>query len=493
MARKRSIIPTPYIRVDRSLPVSIEQQIYGSLRQAIREGLLRAGARVPASRLLAFDLGVSRNCVIEAYQRLITEGYLTANSGGGTFVAARQFVKPPAEPPAVPIQLSPFGHAAERMSSVISGGNAFSPIIPALDAFPRAKWSQLMQSRWRSMPLTMTGLDAVTGLGTLREAIAVHIAPMRGIVCTPEQVVITTGRRSALDCIFRVLADRGDSALIEDPCDVVVHELVTSLQLRVIAGEVDNEGLKPNSLYEQQPRIAYVTAARQYPLGMQMSLGRRYVLIEMAKKQDFMIVEDEPEVGFYDHTPQGRSLKAIDTRGRVIYTGSFGGSLSCFINLGFIIAPAGFSVLMGHARSLTGAVAGTPEQAVLAEFIRSGDFAQHMQRMKGIYDERREALRHELTHQLAGSVRAITGSGMHVVAWLSDDIDDAAISAAAARRGINAPALSSYTLQRTMQPGLILGYGATPPQEMRAAVETLARAFETGHSSQVTGHRVAAS
>ena len=229
------------------------------------------------------------------------------------------------------------------MSSVIFGVNAFSPVIPALDAFPRAKWSQLMLCQWRSIPLTMTGADAVIGLGTLREAIATHIAPMRGIICSPDQVVITTGRRSALDCILRVLADRGDAALIEDPCDVVVRELADSLQLRAVAGEIDDEGMKPNGLYELRPRIAYVTPARQYPLGIQMSLGRRYVLIELAKKLDVTVIEDEPDIGFYDNTPQGLSLKAIDKRGRVIYTGSFGASLSCFINLGFIIAPAGFS------------------------------------------------------------------------------------------------------------------------------------------------------
>jgi GntR family transcriptional regulator/MocR family aminotransferase len=479
MARTRSIVPTPFVRVDRSLPVSIEQQVYTSIRQAIREGLLHPGSRVPASRLLALNLGVSRACITDAYKRLIIEGYLTAHSGGGTFVTARQFVRPAERQDEVPIPLSQFGQAAERMSSVIFGVNAFSPVIPALDAFPRAKWSQLMQCHWRSVPLTMTGTDAVLGLSTLREAIATHIAPMRGIICSPDQVVITTGRRSALDCILRVLADRGDAALIEDPCDVVVRELVDSLQLRVVAGEIDDEGMKPNGLYELRPRIAYVTPARQYPLGIQMSLGRRYVLIEIAKKLDVMVIEDEPDVGFYDNTPQGLSLKAIDTRGRVIYAGSFGASLSCFINLGFIIAPAGFSALLGHARSLTGAVAGAPEQAVLAHFIRSGDFAQHVQRLQTIYEERREALRSEVTNQLTGAVRATTGGGMHLIAWLANDIDDAAISLAAAHRGIIAPALSSYTLQRTLPPGLVLGFGATPPDQMKAAVQTLVRAFDS--------------
>jgi len=128
---------------------------------------------------------------------------------------------------------------------------------------------------------------------------------------------------------------------------------------------------------------------------------------------------------------------------------------------------------------LTGAVAGAPEQAVLAHFIRSGDFAQHVQRMQTIYEERREALRSEVTHQLAGSVRATTGGGMHVIAWLANDIDDAAISLAAAHRGIIAPALSSYTLQRALPPGLVLGFGATPPDQVKSAVQTLARAFES--------------
>ena len=477
MSRTRLIVPSNFIRVDRALPISLERQVYSSLRQAIRDGLLRPGSRLPATRLLSLDLGVSRNTIVDAYQRLIAEGYARANAGGGTFVSPQQFV--PATPPKeAVIPLSPFGHAAKRASAAIPASGAFSPGLPALDEFPRAKWSQLMQIRWRSTPLTLSGLDAVLGLRSLREAIAEHIAPMRGIVCSPEQVVITTGRRSGLVCIFRALADRSEAVLVEDPCDIAVHDLIQALQLKPIGADVDREGLKLDALYQIHPRIAYVTPARQYPLGTQMSLGRRYELLEWAKKLDVTVVEDEYDGFFNDNTPQGQSLKAIDVRGRVIYAGSFASSLSPFMNLGFIIAPPGFALLTGQARSMIGAVPAAPEQAALADFIRGGDFARHVQRMYGVYAERREILRSELTNQLAGFVRATTESGMNLIAWLAPEIDDADVSAAASRRGIDAPALSHFSINRELQPALVLGYGATAPDAIPDAVRTLAMAIE---------------
>ena len=456
--------------------MSLERQLYASFRQAIRDGLLRPGSRLPASRLLALDLGVSRNTVIDVYRRLIIEGYAVANSGAGTFVARQQFGKTPAAPE-MELSLSAFGQVAQKVSCVVSNAGAFAPNIPAVDEFPRARWSQLMQARWRSTPLTMTGVDAVIGLQVLREAIAEHIAPMRGIVCSPEQVIITTGRRSGLDCIVRVLADRGDTIMLEDPCDTILRELVDSLQLQAMPCEVDSEGMKPPAHNDASPKVAMVSPSRQNPLGMTMSLGRRYVLLEWAKKHDVVIVEDESDPAFNENSPHGHALKAIDTRGRVIYVGSFSASLSFFINMGFIIAPAEFVSLVGRARSLTGAVAGAPEQAVLADFIRSGDFARYVQRMGRVYDERREALRYELTHQLAGPVRATTGGGLHVIAWLANELDDADVSAAAGQHGIVARALSAYSLQRELPPALVLGFGSTRPEAMPDAVRSLSYAM----------------
>jgi len=477
MARPRHLVATPFLAIDRALPISLERQLYAAFRRAIREGLMRAGARLPASRLLAMDLGVSRNTVIDVYRRLITEGYVCANTGAGTFVARQQFARPPASAdPEMP--LSFFGQAVQRANCVVGSCGAFVPNIPALDQFPRLRWSQLMQARWRSTPLTMSGLDSIIGLRVLREAIAEHIAPMRGIVCDPDQVIITTGRRSGIDCIVRVLADRGDAVMLEDPCDTVIQELIDSLQLRIMTADVDTDGLKPPITENSPPRMVILSPARQNPLGTVMSLGRRYMLLEWAKKHDIVILEDEADAAFNGNSPQGHSLKAIDTRGRVLYAGSFSASLSFFINLGFIIAPAEFVTLLGRARSLTGAVAGAPEQAVLADFIQSGDYARYVLRMSRIYEERRDALRYELTHYLAGPIRAMTDGGLHILAWLAEDMDDAYITRAAEERGIVAPALSSYAIERNLAPALVLGYGSTPPDAIPDAVRKLAIAFE---------------
>jgi GntR family transcriptional regulator/MocR family aminotransferase len=481
MARTPIYVPIPFMGIDRSAPVPIERQVYASIRQAIRDGLLRSGARMPPTRAVAEELAVARNTVVHAYRRLVIEGYLRATAGGGTYVATQTHVIP--EDGEITVKLSPFGVAVSG-SRLDYTGNSFSPVAAAIDDFPHAKWSRLMNvMQHRAAGSATAGIDALLGLGSLREAIAEQVAPMRGIRCSPDQIVITSGREASLAIVFHLLADRQEPVLVEDPCDVAVRTMLEALQVKIVAGAVGLDGIDPNVLRDARPRLVYATPARQYPLGTPMSLGRRYMLMEWAKKLDIMIVEDEPYAGPFDKTKEGQSLKAIDTRGRVIHVGSLGASFSRMVNIGFVIAPRRLAMLIGQGRAVLGGAPPMPEQAALADFIRDGSFFTYLKSSARLHQERCDLLRGELLSQLAGPVRATTAAGIHLIAWLRPDLDDRAVAEAARRRGIIAPALSSYAIQSATAPALVLGFGSTQPAEIPGAVEVLSMALDTARAA----------
>jgi len=482
MSRSSSSLPLPALRVDRDLGISMQRQVYLSLRQAITEGRLRAGVRLPSTRQLAQSLAVSRNVVIAAFERLVVEGYLRSYVGSGTYVAPnrqhrRWEIRDNRRPPT-----SRWARVTETLHLDGRAAGPFAPGMPAIDEFPRRRWTQLVARWWRKAPLHLAGNEALQGLSRLRGAIADYVGMMRGIACTADEVIITAGADQALHCIARLFADPGEPVLLEDPCDPSVRAVFEALDLVTMPAVVDDEGMRIDIGDELRPRVAFTSPASQDPLGVPMSAGRRYQLLEWAGRTGAVVVEDDRGCGLSDSGTLPLALKSIDSRGAVIYVSSFARTLLPGIALGFMIAPPGLIDLLTRARSFSGRAPSPPEQAALADFITEGDYARHLRRLQPIYDERRNALHSEIRRQLGGGVTDIrAGNALHSIARLGASFSDRAVAEEASRRGIHLAPLSAYSVRSDLPPALVLGYGSTPASQMTAAVSILGEAFEAAH------------
>ena len=484
MSRSSSSLPLPALRVDRDLGISMQRQVYLSLRQAITEGRLRAGVRLPSTRQLAQSLGVSRNVVIAAFERLVVEGYLRSYVGSGTYVAPnrqhRRWEIPDNRRPPT----SRWARVTETLHLDPRAAGPFTPGMPAIDEFPRRRWTQLVARWWRKAPLHLSGNEAIQGLSRLRHAIADYVGMMRGIACSADEVIITAGGDQAVHCIARLFADPGEPVLIEDPCEPQVRAVFEALDLVTIPAVVDEEGMRIEIGEEMRPRIAFTTPGGQDPLGMPMSAGRRYQLLEWAARTGAVIIEDDRDCGLADSAAPPLALKSIDSRGAVIYVSSFAKTLLPGIALGFMIAPPAVVDLLARARSFTGRAPSPAEQAALADFITEGDYARHLRRLQSLYDDRRAALHTELRRQLNGAITDIrSGNALQSVAWLAPSLCDRAIVEEATMRGVHAGALTSYSVRSDLPPALVLGYGSTPANQMTPAVATLAEAFEAAKAT----------
>ena len=438
MPRRVNEVPLPWIRVDRSVEVPAERQIGSALRQAIRAGLLQRGFRLPSERRLAHDLGVSRRVVANAYARLESEGYVGATRGGATLVTAELAPRARTE--------CAVAASSRARSMPPAPRGLLAPGSVALDQFPWRRWNA-----------------GAAGGGDLRELIATQVCPTRGIVASAEQIVLASGREEALACAARLLVDAGELVLVETPGDPRTRALYEQLGLRWRADRVDSEGLAFDATAEA-PRLVHVTAGRHYPVGVQMSLGRQYLLLQWARSIGAAVVEE-------DRDGDTRALQPCDRDGRVVHVGSFDKMLFPGVGVAFLVVPSALA-------SVAERLAPPPARAacdLLARFIARGELARHTGRLRPIYGERQDALTAELRRRLDGAIHGITtGAALDLVVWLAPHLDDAAIAAATGTVALNACAVSPGQFP----PALIVGYGGVTPCDASVAVEELARAID---------------
>jgi GntR family transcriptional regulator / MocR family aminotransferase len=468
--------------------------LYEQLRTSILTGQLAAGTRLPPSRALAAETGLSRNTVLAAFEQLQAEGYITGRRGSGTYVAhllpeqllgTSGAVPPPSPPASTTAKLSARGErlASTRrvpLPSVLGRkprGTSFLIGLPALDAFPFETWAKLYQERFRRSGLLLMRYDDAAGYRPLREAIAGYISTARGIHCTAEQVIVTTGSQQALEFCARILLDPGDAAWLEDPGYLGARAALVSASARIVPVPVDENGLdvRAGIALEPHARLAAVTPSHQFPLGYTMSLERRLALIDWAGTNDSWIVEDDYDAEFRYLGKPHAALMAIDSHQRVIYVGTFSKALFPSLRLGYIIAPPDLVDGFVAAHLSTDMHAHLIDQAVVADFIEQGHFARHLRRMRVLHHERQ----HELLRQTRplGDELELSPSdgGLHLVGRLAEHRDDRAVAKAALRRGVHVWPLSTHYLGPAHRPALLLGYAGTTAEDMRHGVETLAQ------------------
>lgn len=495
MPRREQTVELPTLSLDKGSPESLHRQLDQQIRRMILDGRLKQGTRLPPSRQLARELNCSRNTVLSTFEQLKAEGFLTGNTGAGTYVASELDVDLLASPrrrkqggeiASREPRLSSVGSAlrnAKRTPSV--PGKPFSLAGPDVSLFPSDVWARLSAKVWRSQPLDVLRCDDPAGYRPLREAIASHLHNARNISCTAQQVFITAGATQAIDLMVRFLTEEGDPIWVEDPCFVTGINVLTAAHARIVNVPVDEHGLvvKEGIRVAPDARMAMVTPSHQFPLGMVMGLKRRIELLEWAHQADAWILEDDYDSEFRYVGRPLPTLQALDTNARVIYIGTFSKVLFESLRLGYVVLPPHIAARVIEARGNLEQSVPAPMQPVLARFIEEGHFAAHVHRMRRIYAARREKVV-TLGQKYLGDLLEFSGdqSGLHVVASFTEDfarrMSESECIARAAKQDVMLTGLSRYYAGTPPRPGIMMCYASVREERVEPAMKALAAALK---------------
>ncbi len=450
-AAKNNIPP-----LDPNAGVPFYRQIYDRFRTAIAAGLLKPGDRIPSARALTKELGLARGTIESAYSLLAAEGYIEARGQAGTIVTPGLDALVPVAAPT----LQPKRNVAEvsfRPDSILP----FQMGLPALDAFPRKIWARLGAGCIRAMQPSDMVHPPVYGLPDLRTEIATYLQVSRGINCSPSQVFVTSGYRHSIEMIVHTLLKTGDEVWLEDPGYPPTREILRHMKIAPIPVRVDQEGMVVSDGIRAAPRAvaAVTTPAHQSPLGMSLVLPRRLALLDWAAKNQSWIVEDDYD-GEYRYVSRPLpALKSLDRDGRVLYSGTFSKVLFPGLRLAYLVVPES---QVEHFEQISQTLAGgSPEltQAIVADFIREGHFARHIQRMRKLYAQRRKATAAGLEGVLGKHMSiASQPGGMHLILRLKNQQSDRLLSARMRENGLYAEALTDWTMVADIPAALLVNF-----------------------------------
>jgi GntR family transcriptional regulator / MocR family aminotransferase len=426
------------------------------LRRAVRTGTLPIGTRLPASRSLAADLGVSRGVVVRAYDQLVAEGYLAGRRGSGTIVAGGTDPGPPA--PLRPVTRSS------------------NPGLPSGGTFPRVEWARCAARALATLTDAELGYGDPAGLPHLREELARYLGRVRAVLAPPERVVVVNGFAQASRLVAEVLRGGGTTRIaVEDPGSIGLRDQFTASGLTCVAVPVDGEGMQVDALAASGVRAVVVTPAHQFPTGAVTSPPRRHALLEWARSCGGLVVEDDYDAEFrYDRSPIG-ALQGLGPD-VVLYGGSVSKTLAPGVRLGWLVVPEHLVATYRDAKYTADLARGVLDQATFAELLASGEMDRHIRRMAVEYRRRRDHLVAAVTASLPGWEVTGAAAGLHLVLHPPGG-DDEALARQAQACGLDARALSRYSLGSPRWPGLVVGYGHQPPARLTAAIEALARAL----------------
>lgn len=460
----------------------IARRIIAAIKQRIHGGEYRPGDRLPSSRALAAEWGVSRTTVTAAYGQLIAEGYLL-NRPGARAVVARGLAAVPMPKAAAPTGARALSDFARRLLSFPVPAT-FKPHrvadlrygdLSAAD-FPMLAWRRALNraSLRRSERLRY---DIPQGALSLRMALQSYLWRSRGIGCAPEQIIVVNGSQQGLDLCARILLDPGDRFVIEDPGYVLARHGFAASGGVAVPVAIDREGIRTEGL--PTARLAYVTPSHQYPLGSVLSAARRRALLDWARDVGAVVVEDDYD-GEYRHGIAPIPPLQASAPDAVIYLGTVSKTLSPTLRLGYLVVPPDLCHVFAEAKRLTDRHTPLLEQEALAEFLSSGAYERHIRAIRRRNAERRAVLLEALATE-CGAGLTVTGAdtGLHVVAWLNGvpAEREAAIVAAAGEAGIGLypiGPLYASAAGRPAEAGFVIGYAALDVEAIRRGVTGLA-------------------
>lgn len=504
MAKVSTQISLSTVNIDRQSEVPLFRQLYDSLREAILNGQLAAGFKLPGSREMARDFGVSRNTVASAFDQLTAEGYLESQIGSGTFVSKKipdDLLYSGEKKNVAPkkngnrrrglsargelILRTPSGYGSETAPPTGEETNRhlapFSPCVPSIADFPFEIWSKIVARRLRRPNRSLFYYGETAGYYPLREAIAMYLGAARGVRCQPEQLIVVSGAQQAVDLTARILLNAEDAVWVEDPGYLGTRGALTIAGGKIVPVPIDDEGLsvEAGKKIEPAPRLISVTPSHQYPLGVTMSLKRRLELLEWAGKTGAWILEDDYDSEYrYEGRPLA-ALQGLDANKRVIYVGTFSKVLAPALRIGYLVAPPDLVQAFTAAKALTDRHSPILEQMVLADFFNEGHFARHVRKMRLLYAERREWLISAVKSETGGLLEIEpTAAGLHLIGWLPPGMNDEEAARAAARNGVDCEPLSALSIVKPSRPGLVLGYASFSENEIKSGIKRLADALE---------------
>jgi GntR family transcriptional regulator/MocR family aminotransferase len=448
-----------HLAVDRSEP--LRAQLERELRAAIRGGRMRAGSKLPPSRLLAEALGVSRGVVVEAYSQLAAEGYLVARAGDGTRIAEGLARRPPVARASAP--------TARRISYDLRPG------VPDLSLFPRREWQAAMSAAMRDLPDAALGYEPRGGLRQLRLALSDYLGRVRAVVCEPEQVLIASGAAQALRVVCETLRARGARRVaVEDPGTPVIYSTIERAGLQVVPIWVDEHGLDTARLDSAQVDAVVLTPAHQYPTGAVLAPDRRARVIEWARQHRILVVEYESDAEYrYNCEPIPSLQGAVPDQ--VIYIGTANTTLAPAVQLAWLVVPDHLVGEMAAEHDVAHAAPSVLTQATYARLLERGTIDRHLRCVRRGYQARRDAMVQALAHHVPQATIGGAALGLHVIAWLPTGAEEAQISKHAANRGIALHTLHHHAMVTAPRPpALLLGYGLLAEPAIRRAVEQLA-------------------
>jgi GntR family transcriptional regulator/MocR family aminotransferase len=461
--------------------------LYTELRFAIVDGRLKSGARLPSTRNLAAQYGLARGTVVAAFEQLQAEGFVSSEVSAGTFVvppSGREMTSPTKHKSSQ--QVISRATIAKRTQSLLkttflqppshSIGKAFRGYEPAIDLFPVELWARIAARVYRKAPRSLYGQGDRGGYPPLRRAIAEYVGHSRGVRCSAEQIIVTSGAQQALDLLARVLLDPGDEVWMEDPGYPGASQAFQNAGASVIPIPVDADGIDVASGIKSSSaaRLVYVTPANQFPLGTVMSAERRVELFSWAARARAWIIEDEYDAEYRYSGKPIASLHSLDRSGSVIYVGTFTKMLFNALRLGFIVVPERLVEAFRIARSFIDRHAPTLDQAVLTEFINEGHFGRHVRKMRQVYSDRSRLLAEEAHKRLSGLLDVEHAqSGMCTVAWIKTRVTEMALTRRAEQLGLEVVPISSFVSKYEQKPALFLGFAGCNASEIKRGVSVL--------------------
>lgn len=471
------------LSIDRSAALPLPEQVYRGMREAIGDGRLAEGARLPSSRALAAALGISRNSVNAAYELLVAEGIVTVRSGSAPKVA-RVGLWGEGDAPAISaraVALSARGRAMSNnpwSATQRRRGGKLEPGTPSIDRFPADEWARTLRRAARRLRGDVLSYGETQGLGELRGELAAYLAAERGVRATPERIIVTPSTQASLNLLASALADPGEAAWLEDPGYLGARAAFTAAGLDIVPMPVDADGADPRLVTDRRPpRLIYVTPSHQYPYGTRMSLARRAMVLDAARACGGVVLEDDYDSEFLFSGRPLAAMQGLGAEGEVIYLGTFSKSMLPGLRVAYMVVPEHLAGPLAVAQRVSGMLANVMTQAALADFIASGRYRAHLRRVQETCEARGRELAAALRQRLgtAADVPDPVG-GVQLALRFAGAVDDLAIAARVNALGFGVAALSPYGIACNPS-GLVIGFAGAQGGEAQACAEAVAGAL----------------
>jgi GntR family transcriptional regulator / MocR family aminotransferase len=482
MAKITPQILVTFISITRKTGGSIQTQLYQQLKNAIYQGMLRHGDRLPSSREMSNELKISRNTVLQVFEQMKMEGFFVSKTGAGTFINSNfSFAKTHTVQDLEQHISNPHGlnDSFKGHASTLETMRPFQLSVPSIPEFPFETWARISGSIDRKLNSLHLGYDDAQGYLPLRKALSDHLRISRSINCDPENMLIVNGSRQALHLAAELLLKKGDPCWMEDPGYPGATSAMRRFGGKICPVPITADGMDLDHAMKHYPKakLCYVTPSHQFPMGNTMTVNHRIKLLRWAQENHMWIIEDDYDSEFRYKGRPIPALQGMDTNGNVIYLGTLSKVLLPALRLGYMAFPSsamarrfaiGKSVIDGQSNIIT--------QAKVTEFIRQGHFSRHIRRMRILYKKAQDDLVDLIDLHLKGKLTPVpVEAGMHLLAWLPPSVSAQALAKEASKEGVIIHSLSKYSIRFNHPNGLALGFSGFSSAEMESSILKLKR------------------